>query len=64
MAKITERRNTIWTDRTSNEDIDEIKELHSQDMVENFSSNPKEYFVQKMGSYLHEERRKTRLKED
>ena len=45
-------------------DLEKIIEPTKQELIEKLSFDPKEYFVQKMGSYLHEEWRKTRLKED
>ena len=56
MSKITERRNTIYTNRTGNENIDEIKQSHSKEMVEKFLS--KEYFAESLWAELHEEWRK------
>ncbi len=45
-------------------DLEKVIGSTKQKLVEKLSSDSKEYFVQKMGSYLHEEWRKTRLKED
>lgn len=45
-------------------DLEKVMEPTKQELAEKLSSDPKEYFAKKMGSYLHEEWRKTRLKED
>lgn len=45
-------------------DLEKLIGTTKQELLEKLSSDPKEYFAEKMGSYLHEEWRKTRLKED
>ena len=45
-------------------DLEKLIGPTKQELLEKLSSDPKEYFAEKMGSYLHEEWRKTRLKED
>ena len=45
-------------------DLEKLIGPTKQELLEKLSSDPKGYFAEKMGSYLHEEWRKTRLKED